>query len=339
MPRLRDHHALSRVSRDGPEFIAVDTETTGLGWADDAFCATLAWRDSEGQLHSAFLDLEEGHTPGDLRRILERVPVWIFHHAKFDLQKLILAGIITADVAQHWEHEDTQTIQHLLNENERKGLKVLAAKYLREETDEAKVLAKVRRKLGLKKEDGYYHIPRRYIRPYAIKDAEFTLRLFEILRPKLDKLGAKDPAVLALYATERELTRTLLTMEAYGFALDVDYLREKHAEYSRRVMEGQVLIQELAEDQDINPNAPAQLRKAFERRGLYLESTDVATLQPLVEADELAAAVLQYRTDKKIHTTYLTAMLAEQRDGVLHPHFNATGARTGRMSSGTASNN
>jgi DNA polymerase I-like protein with 3'-5' exonuclease and polymerase domains len=77
-----------------------------------------------------------------------------------------------------------------------------------------------------------------------------------------------------------------------------------------------------------------QLLQAFRKRGVRIDTTEAAELKKL--DDDLARAVLRYREDKKIHTTYLRPLQLEQRDGIAHPNFNPTGARSGRMSSGGA---
>ena len=73
--------------------IAVDTETTGVGFYDEPFCATVTWRAPEGELKSAYISLEdEDREEGidHIRAILGLVHTWVFHNAKFDLQKLAL---------------------------------------------------------------------------------------------------------------------------------------------------------------------------------------------------------------------------------------------------------
>lgn len=352
MPRVKSWAPWARSALEqtrGVQAIAIDTETTGLAFHDEPFCATLTWRqpakeyrfdEIRGRLQSAYFELKD--PAGDLwlsnahalQTILARTPVWIFHNAKFDLQKLVLAHIITpTEIAQH-QIEDTQTIWTLLDENDRHGLKHLARVYLGEETNEEAVLRKVRRKLGLKKADGFHHIPREHIIPYALKDTEFTYRLWEMGKRRLE---LQDDALQALYRREMELTKVLLRMEANGIGLDLDYLQSTLAEYEERVMEGWITITQLAGNADLNPQSPTQLKAAFENRGIFLDSTDVASLRNL--DDELAKAILDYRSDKKIHTTYLKGLLDEQVDGVVHPSFNLNGARTGRMSSGGAFNN
>lgn len=334
LPGLMDRwtdYARWEIAADRPTVMAVDTETTGLGFYDTPFCATLTWRGREGDLKSAYISLEgEG---ADLRRriltsVLTMPRTWVFHNAKFDLQKLELIRALP----KKWrdkEIADTQVIHSLLDENDRQGLKHLARKILGEETNEEDVLKKVRRQLGLKKDDGYQHIPRKIIAPYALKDTEFTLRLYEALRPKL-------PADLEIsYQREIELITVLLDMESNGIALDVPYLETTTSDYGVRVMEGWEKIVNLTGRPDLNPNSPAQLKVAFAARGVDIESTAVATLQTVT--DELARAILDFRSDSKMHKTYLKTLLTEQRDGIIHPWFNPGRARTGRMSSSSAS--
>jgi DNA polymerase I-like protein with 3'-5' exonuclease and polymerase domains len=338
---------------DAPKIIAVDTETTGLGFYDRPFGATVTWRRHDGTLTSAYFELEgdDGIRAGMLQRILRRTPQWVGHNLKFDLQKLALAGIVGPDEWPEHELHDTQTIFHLLDENAPKGLKKLAVSVLRyDDTVEVEVksgpnkgstklvpkeeyqLAAARRRLGLRKEDGYHLLPRELLIPYALRDTEFTLRLYEVLLPRLMKTGGDK--LYEWYRTEMDLVPVVLRMEADGISLDTEYLDETASEYGVRVMEAWGRITALTGRPDLNPNAPAQLLEAFRARGLRLDSTDVATLEPL--DDELAQAVLAYRSDQKVYKTYLRGLQDEHRDGLFHPNFNLVGPRTGRTSSGSA---
>ena len=312
-----------------PGCLAVDTETTGVDWFDTPFCATASWRDEAGRIRSGYFDLADEQAARTLTLILESTPVWVGHNLKFDLQKLLLIGVIERPLLNSIELHDTEAQAHLLNPNERKGLKLLAKVILGEETDEEEKLKVVRRKLGLTKADGYEFIPRSILAPYALKDTEFTLRLHEKQLPRLEG------RLLKLYHDEMRLTLELLDMEAAGYRLDVEYVKATAEEYGQRIMQHLSKIRELADDELLNPASPKQLLEAFHARGhKKLESTNEETLSKL--DDEMAEAVLAFRGDKKLHTTYLKAMLDEQRDGIIHPSFRQHGTRTGRMSSGAA---
>src|SRR5512133_446674 len=264
MPRLREYKyaswsswAVKRITEDKPQVIAVDTETTGVAYNDQPFAATLTWRSPEGELTSAYIDLEfeRGQRIADLRSILQTVPLWVFHNSKFDLQKLLLIGAVTPQMLDDMVLHDTQTLYVLLDENGRKGLKHLAATVLGvDDTIEVEIksgpnkgktkrvpreeyeLSAVRRKLKLKKADGYHLLPRPVLIPYALKDTEFTLMLWEQLMPRLEAEG--DPRLLELYGEFMELKRVLLDMEADGFKLDLEYLDQTTSEYGVRVLEG-----------------------------------------------------------------------------------------------------
>jgi DNA polymerase-1 len=344
MPRLVTHKvAWIREQLRGVPYVAIDTETTGVGFYDEPFCVTLSWRpDPESPVRSAYISLERhiGGCHDSLRDVLQSVPKWVFHNAKFDLQKLVLVGILNEQSLDAQRLEDTQTIYHLLDENDRKGLKYLARKILKEETDEEEVLKVVRRKLKLTKDDGYQYIPRHILQPYAMKDTEFTLRLWEILRPRLEKRGED---LVDLYRSAMRGKLVLLRMEANGFALDMEYLDRVTSEYGAAVMQGWQNIVALTGKPDLNPNSPAQLIEAFADMHLYVGSTAKEALREVADrntkAGELAALILCYREDAKIHKTYLRGLQNEQRNGIIHPSFNDDAAKTGRMSSSTPSNN
>jgi DNA polymerase I-like protein with 3'-5' exonuclease and polymerase domains len=363
VPRLREFKwdswadwTIENLTHDAPPTVALDTETEGVGFYDRPFASTLTWRDQDQRLKSGYIDLADA---GYERRIewlhdgLASVPAWAGHNIKFDLQKFQLVGATDRQLLDAVELHDTQTLYVLLDENGRKGLKHLAANVLKvDNTIEVEVktgpnkgtfkrvpkedhhLGAVRRKLKLKKDDGYHLLPREALVPYALKDTEYTLLLWEKLLPELQ---LQDDRLQELYREFMQLKLVLLDMEADSFKLDIPYLDCITSEYGVKVMEGRERIVKLTGNPDLNPQSPVQITEAFAKRGVKLESTAVDVLRDI--DDELAAALLQYRSDKKIHTTYLVTLKKEQRDGYVHPNFNDDAARTGRMSSSAASNN
>ena len=357
MPRLRylrADKAWEQVSyHDQPDIVAVDTETTGTEFYDEPFAATLSWRGRDGSLQNAYLPLEGPSREESvlvLEAILRRTPAWVFHNAKFDLQKLLLIGAIDWPLIEQVDLHDTQTIYTLLDENGRKGLKHLAVTILKYDdtiqvpyktgpkkgqtrpvSREKHELDEARRRLKLRKEDGYHLLPRRVIVPYALRDTDFTLRLYETLMPKLE---AKDERLRGLYSSAMRLKRALLRMEEDGLGVDLEYLKATTSSYGVKVMESWSQVVALTGKPDLNPNAPEQLKAAFADRGVFLESTEADELKKL--DDPLARAILEYREVKKLHKTNLVGLLENQRDGVAHPNFNDDRAKTGRMSSSSA---
>lgn len=306
--------------RDQPSVIGVDTETDGKFFP---FCVTIAW---DGEAHY----FERTESANEIAEILAVTPTWVFHNAKFDLGALLDAGLIDrADISPAF-FEDTETMAHLLNEHQKRGLKFLAGVYLGESTDEAERIKEAKRKLKLRAYDGYDKLPRDLIVPYAIKDAEFTYRLYERFLPNIS--GYAD--LSSLYLLEKELTVALLDMERAGMGLDLDYLNKTAKDYKSRALEVEFRIRDEVGDEDFNPNSPQQVLEALAKRGINLSSTGQEFLRPH-RGDALVDSLMELRKLQKMSSTYLEAINRERNGNKLHPNFRQHGTRTGRMSSGS----
>jgi len=308
------------------DLLAIDTETTGVGWHDEAFMISVADGDMAKVWDKRIMTSKEwASVLEQVAQLLNAADRIIMHNAKFDLQKLARLGVPVELMLSKFE--DTQCIAHLIDEHQPTGLKPLARKYLNQTTDEDEVLKVWRRKNKMKKEDGYYPIPHEILAPYAIKDAEFTLQLYTTLYPRLHK------DLYPLYDMEKELTSVLLRIEAQGMHVDRKYVTQKRKEYGDRIYRTKRRIGELV-GEEFNPQSHQQVLAALGERGLVVSSTSKDALKEV--DDELAGLILELREANKIKSTYFDALDTEAKDGVLHPNFRQHGTRTGRMSSGAA---
>ena len=308
--------------------VAIDTETTGVDWHDDAFMISLAFEEDNklvtivcDRRNSTRWDKDVAMTVNKLNKA-DKI---IMHNAKFDIQKLCRLGIPLK--VFKGKFEDTQAIAHLINEQESTSLKYLARTILGETTDEDEVLRKVRRELKVKKDEGYYPIPHEVLAPYAAKDAEFTLRLYKTLSNRFPE------DLVPLYELEKEMTLSLLGIEARGMKINKKYVTTQRKEYGDRIYRIKHRIGEIA-GEEFNPQSPQQIIEKFAQRGIRSAATDKATLFSV--DDELAKMIVELREANKIKSTYLDALAEEAKDGILHPNFRQHGTRTGRMSSGAA---
>lgn len=331
--------ALTRWQQDQPLVIGVDTETEGVAFYDRAFCVTVAWADAQGgsiPMESHYIELVDEDYSAVAREILMGTPTWVFHHAKFDLHKLLLAGIIGRHEIRTDRFEDTEALAHLGDEHRRKGLKFLAREMLGDDTDEEAELKAAMRKAKLKLEEGYHLLPRDVLIPYAKKDPELTLRLYDLLRPPVEKY----PDLWGLYLHEKKVTLTLLDMETRGLRIDLDYVNDQLREFSSEVLRLEQRISEtvgkpIGKDTkagEFNPASNPQLADYFKEKGYDSPSYDKNFLKGC--EDPLAQLLVEYRKAVKFKNTYFLALREESRDGILHPHFRQHGTRTGRMSSG-----
>lgn len=339
----------------------MDTETTGLAFYDVPFLATFWWED-----RGFAVDLGSKAGRCACAEVLSGTPTLLFHNAKFDLQKLELVHLYDRSRRQQIPGDglvleaaeadavrdprpgvhDTEALAHLLDEHRPKGLKPLARSVLGLDTDEAKAIQAARRKAKLTKADGLdklYEADPDLVITYAIKDVEFTWKLFHHLWPLL----AKHDDLVNLYELERELMWVLLDMEWAGMGLDLDYTQTKAKEYAGKTVKAEWAIGDATgldvwypdkpgrktPEGKFNPNSNDQIHAYFAGKGIHEAKYDKHVLKTL--EDPLAPALLDLRGANKMGN-YLKAMLVEQRDGVLHPNFRQHGTRGRRMSSGEA---
>jgi DNA polymerase I-like protein with 3'-5' exonuclease and polymerase domains len=353
--------------RDQPSLVAWDTETTGLEWSDEAFCVTAAWYNADGGVEAHYFELVKLDTYPLTSSILRTSNVWVGHNLKFDIHRAINGSLVLTDDVEEKELHDTEALAHLDDEHRPKGLKTLAVNLLdiTEETievpiktgpnkgqtklvpkeqyelEQAKKWAKKEYGLTSVKDVGYHLLPRGVVVPYAIKDAEFTLRLYTLLRPRVERFSD----LWSLYQQEMRLTRGFTRMESKGLGVNSEYVQKKIKEYSRRVLEIEARVEsivgkpvrsgKMTEKEKklyFNPNSPDQIASYLQRAGFSPESTDEAALSEIDHP--FARAVLDLRSDNKILNTYLRGIRKGVVDGVFHPSIRQHGTVTGRTSSG-----
>ena len=175
---------------------------------------------------------------------------------------------------------------------------------------------------------------------YAAEDADITLRLWQMLRPRLASEG-----LTSVYERlERPLIPVLADMENAGITVDPSILARMSNDFATRMDALQTEIHALAGEQ-FNIASPKQLGEIlFDRMGLKggkkaktgAWSTSADVLETLAaEGVDVAARVLDWRQLAKLKSTYADALvdsiLAET--GRVHTSFSMVGASTGRLSS------
>jgi len=178
--------------------------------------------------------------------------------------------------------------------------------------------------------------------PYAAADAEVTLRLAALLRPRLPQRNVE--AVFT--SMEMPLVSVLANMEQNGILVDVAYLAEMTRQLAGRLSEIEIQIT-TAVGHPFNLNSTQQLSDVlFKELGLKPPdarkttasgkfSTSADVLEELRGQHVVVDLILEYRELSKIKSTYLDALPAvvNPRTGRVHTSFNQTGSVTGRLSS------
>ncbi len=173
--------------------------------------------------------------------------------------------------------------------------------------------------------------------PAALR-AALALALAEELDAEIDDLKLTE----LLHDVEMPLALVLSEMERRGIRLDGGALGELSREMGEEIAELQSAIYADA-GREFNVNSPKQLGKVlFDELGLPAGrktktgySTASGVLEGLVDANPIAARVLEYRELSKLKSTYIDTLpdLAHPTTGRLHTTFNQAGTATGRLSS------
>ena len=175
---------------------------------------------------------------------------------------------------------------------------------------------------------------------YAAEDADITLRLWQMLRPRLATEG-----MTSVYERlERPLIPVLADMENAGITVDPSILARMSNDFATRMEAFQTEIHALA-GEEFNIASPKQLGEIlFDKMGLQggkraktgAWSTSADVLETLAgEGVEVAARVLDWRQLAKLKSTYADALVDSilPESGRVHTSFSMVGASTGRLSS------
>lgn len=175
---------------------------------------------------------------------------------------------------------------------------------------------------------------------YAAEDADITLRLYNMLLPKLKECGAEQ----LFYEIEMPLMPVLAEMELNGIRIDTDSLAETSSILTSRMRQLETQIYEAA-GEEFNIASPKQVGEILfgkmkivdkpkkTKTGQYVTSEEV--LQQLRHKNPIVDDILAHRGLKKLLGTYVDALpkLINRRTGHIHTSFNQAVTSTGRLSS------
>jgi DNA polymerase-1 len=175
---------------------------------------------------------------------------------------------------------------------------------------------------------------------YAAEDADVTLKLKNVLEPKLKEAGMER----LFWDIEMPLVKVLADMELNGVCLDTDSLKETERIFKERMAHYEQHAYELA-GETFNISSPKQVgdilfgkmqlldKPKKTRTGQYVTSEEV--LLQLRDKAPIVDDILNYRGLKKLLGTYVEALplLINKRTGHIHTSFNQAVTATGRLSS------
>lgn len=177
--------------------------------------------------------------------------------------------------------------------------------------------------------------------PYAAEDADIAWQLHQNFWPKLQAI----PELCQIFTDmEMPLISVLVRMERNGVKISASLLQKQSAELAQRLQHLEKQVYELAET-EFNLNSPKQLKTIlFDKMGLPVlkktpnkkdASTAVEVLEELALDYLLPKLILEYRSLKKLKSTYTDALPQQinPKTGRVHTSYQQAVTATGRLSS------
>ena len=185
---------------------------------------------------------------------------------------------------------------------------------------------------------GFARVPLDRATAYAAEDADVTLRLWRVLKPRLPA-----ESMTHVYETlERPLVPALARMERRGIAIDAEILSRLSGDFAQTMARLEADIYEVA-GEPFNLGSPKQLGDIlFGKMGLPgakktatgAWSTSAQVLDELAETgNSFAKLMLEWRQVSKLKATYTDALPTFADRGRVHTSFALAATTTGRLSS------
>ena len=316
------------------EFVSIDTETTST----DAISAELVGLSFSVEEKKAFYVAVPANYEEALKIVQIFKPLYesdkimkIGQNIKYDYEVLTKYG-----VTLQGKMFDTMIAHYLIQPELHHNMDYMAETLLGYQTIHIEEL------LGPKgkKQKNMRDLSPTDIYEYAAEDADITLRLKNVLEPRLKELGVEE----LFWNIEMPLVRVLADMELNGVCLDTEALQDTSKIFTERMKQYEQEIYKEA-GEEFNISSPKQVgdilfgklqimdKPKKTKTGQYVTSEEV--LQSLESKSPIVRNILNYRGMKKLLSTYIDALpkLINPRTGHIHTSFNQALTATGRLSS------
>lgn len=316
------------------QIVSFDTETTSVCAIDAELVGlSFACEEKEAWYVAVPAEREQAEKYVNIFKKVYESPeiIKVGQNVKYDIQVLKNYGIEVK--APLW---DTMIAHYLINPGRENNMDSMAESLLHYQTIHIEQL------IGPK---GSSQKSMRSLSPaevyqYAAEDADITLRLKNVLEPKLKEVGAED----LFHNIEMPLVPVLADMERNGVRLDTKALDDVRTTFTQRMTELEQEIYQLA-GESFNIASPRQVGEILfgklkivekakkTKTGQYQTSEEV--LQSLSSKHPIVEKILAHRGLKKLIGTYVDALprLINPNTGHIHTSFNQCVTTTGRLSS------
>lgn len=354
---VQDEKALKNwVKRiEEQRFFAFDTETNGLNSFFDkivgmsmatapgqACYIPIAHKDMQADKNDLFS--EPVSSPSELKQLsveaLKKYLLPLFtdksilkigHNAKFDMH--FLAQIFGED-AEIFPLDDTCVMSYDLDSSEHgHSLDELSELFLAHKMiSYEEVCGSGKNKIT------FDEVPLDKALDYAAEDADITLRLYQLFKPRL----SREKKAFIYEHFDRPLISTLKKMEERGIMVDAAALRQLSTDFDANIKSIEQEIYQLA-GEEFNLGSPKQIGYIlFDKQNIKGKKTATGAWQTgadvledlATEGNTIAQKILDWRGFSKLKSTYTDSLLELlDKNNRVHTTFSQTVVNTGRLAS------
>ncbi|MBD01241.1 MAG: DNA polymerase I [Crocinitomicaceae bacterium] len=327
--QTREQHLNFIKELSSKDAVAFDTETTSLE-IDKAKLLGISFSFSKNT--AFYCDLSKEETLIDLyKEFFHSKTIKIAHNLKYDYGILFKYGIQINEFCF-----DTMIAHYLIDPEKRHNLDQLSRTILNYDPIPIESLIGSKTKPTKKMEEVEIDV----LKNYAAEDADLTFQLYQNLSKELKNLDLED----LFYNIEIPLMKVLYDMERQGIKINTASLSNFSKELNISLTNLKQSIFQLSEA-EFNIDSPKQLGEVIfgklnldekakkTKTGQY--KTDEATLNKLNGVHPIISDILNYRTRKKLLSTYVDALpkLISPVTNKIHTNYMQAVTSTGRLSS------
>ena len=316
------------------QILCLDTETTSIN-PIDAELVGLSFSVEEGKAFYVAIPTERKKAErivNIFKPLYENTKILkIGQNIKYDMEVLMNYGVRLAAPMF-----DTMLAHYVLQPEQKHNMDILAETLLNYQTIHIDELIGPKGKSQKNMRD----LSPADICDYAAEDADITLCLYNVLKPRLKEADVED----LFYNIEMPLVPVLAEMEMNGVLLDTNALAETSKVLTERMKQIEKEIYDLA-GHEFNIASPKQVGEVLfgemkivdkpkkTKTGQFVTSEEV--LLQLRSKAPIVDHILEHRGLKKLLGTYVDALpkLINPHTGHIHTSFNQAVTATGRLSS------
>ena len=329
--------------------IAIDLEThdpgiktKGPGWARNegkvigVAVAVEGWKGYFPVAHEGGGNFDENFFKKSLKKILDLPCDKVFHNSSYDVGWLRQWGLETKG-----RIIDTMIAAPLIDENRTSqgknySLNDLAKEYLGERKKEDELYSKALEH-GVDPKGEMHLLPAMVVGPYAEKDAELTLKLWNVFKPEIIKQELHN-----IFNLETDLLPLLIDIKWKGVRVDLEKADQIKKDLAKKEKS---ILQQIKKDTGVNVEiwAASSVAKAFDSVGLSYSRTEKTNApsfhkQFLVNhPHDLPKMIVNAREINKARTTFIDSILRHEHKGRIHADINQLKTETGGTVSGRLS--